>query len=132
MIICFILIKNNLLCVDNVRRIYILINWLGLKGSKSDSLIWVLDVFAIAFRIYPEGPLISFWIWSFIAKGLFCAYQFKASRILESNKLFAAVRRLPSFPKFLVLSWYVYQTIFLLLTLLVNHFSSKQGFDHAT
>ena len=58
MIICFILIKNNLFCVDNVRRIYILINWLGLKGLKSDSLIWVLDVFAIAFRIYPEGPLI--------------------------------------------------------------------------
>ena len=58
MIICFILIKNNLICVDNVRRIYILINWLGLKGLKSDSLIWVLDVFAIAFRIYPEGPLI--------------------------------------------------------------------------
>ena len=23
---------NNLFCVDNVRRIYILINWLGLKG----------------------------------------------------------------------------------------------------
>ena len=58
MIICFILIKNNLFCVDNVRRIYILINWMGLKGLKSDSLIWVLDVFAIAFRIYPEGPLI--------------------------------------------------------------------------
>ena len=44
--------------MDNVRRIYILINWLELKGLKCDSLIWVLDVFAIAFRIYPKGPLI--------------------------------------------------------------------------
>ena len=52
-------LPNNLFWVDNVRRIYILINWLGLKRLKSDSLIWVLDVFAIAFRIYPKGPLIS-------------------------------------------------------------------------
>ena len=49
MIICFILIKNNLFCENYVRRIYILINLLGLRGLKSDSLIWVLDVFAIAF-----------------------------------------------------------------------------------
>ena len=48
------------------RRIYILINWLGLKGLKSDSLIWVLDVFAIAFRIYPGGPLILYLLSSFI------------------------------------------------------------------
>ena len=60
MIICFIRIKNNLFCVDNVRRIYILINWLGLRGLKSDSLIWFLDVFAIAFRIYQKGPLIMY------------------------------------------------------------------------
>ena len=58
MTICFILIKNNLFCESYVRRIYVLINWLGLRGLKSDSLIWVLDVFAIAFRIYPKGPLI--------------------------------------------------------------------------
>ena len=25
---------------------------------KSGSLIWALDIFAIAFRIYPKGPLI--------------------------------------------------------------------------
>ena len=60
MIICFILKKNNLFCENYVRRIYILINWLGLRGLKSDSLIWVLDVFAIAFRIYPKGPLICY------------------------------------------------------------------------
>ena len=45
--------------MDNVKRIYILLNWLGLRGLKNDSLIWVLDVFAIAFRIYPKGPLIQ-------------------------------------------------------------------------
>ena len=27
---------------------------------KSGSLIWALDVFAIAFQIYPKGPLIFF------------------------------------------------------------------------
>ena len=34
MIICFVLITKQLYCVDNVRRTYILINWLGLERVK--------------------------------------------------------------------------------------------------
>ena len=34
MIILFILIAKQLISVDNLRRIYKLINWLGLKGLK--------------------------------------------------------------------------------------------------
>ena len=35
----FVLIPSNLLCVDNIRRIYILINWLGLKGLLSSEQV---------------------------------------------------------------------------------------------
>ena len=34
MINSFFSLPNNLFCMDNVSRIYILINWMGLKGSR--------------------------------------------------------------------------------------------------
>ena len=50
---------------------------------KSGSLIWSLDVFAIAFRIYPKGPLIN--INKFILKRLSITKRVFSAKIQCTN-----------------------------------------------
>ena len=58
MVNCFILItKLNNFCMNNVRRIYILINWLWLKGSKLQLFYFknVLFYYKYSIKIYADS-----------------------------------------------------------------------------